>query len=103
MTKTIAEQAHMNAVAMLGCLQCLEEEIEDCPCDVHHCGTGGGGTKNHMKVIGLCPEHHRWKLAIDKKGKERRHIEAKFLAYVAEHCSCHTCKDLRLGNLSPDN
>lgn len=90
-SKTKAESAHMGGVASLGCLRCLELGYEDTPAEVHHCETGGGGRKNHMKVAGLCPEHHRWKEAIDKQGKERRPIEAKYLSYVAEHCPCFTC------------
>lgn len=90
-SKTKAEEAHMSGVATLGCLRCLDLGHEDSPCEVHHCGTGGGGRKDHMKVAGLCPEHHRWKQGIDKQGKERRPIEEKYLAYVAEHCPCKTC------------
>ena len=91
------ESAHMDGVAGMGCIQCIFIGFEDTPAEIHHCGTGGGGGRDHMRVAGLCPTHHRWKLAIDKQGKERRHIEAKLLAYVAEHCPCQSCKDTRNG------
>jgi hypothetical protein len=92
---SIAEEKHKSAVASMGCLRCIEIGYEDTPCELHHCGTFGGGRRDEMQVVGLCPEHHRWKLAIDKTGKDRRHIEERLLAYVAEHCGCESCKEVR--------
>lgn len=88
------EKEHMREVASIGCIQCIWDGNEDVPCDVHHCGTGGGGRKNHFKTAGLCPPHHRWKETIIE-GKNRDEIEAKLLAYVAEHCCCGVCRKER--------
>jgi hypothetical protein len=50
---TKAEKAHMRRVAELGCCVCAM------PAEVHHCGTYMGGGRDNMKVIPLCPTHHR--------------------------------------------
>lgn len=55
---------------------------------IHHCGTGGGGRKNHMLVIPLCERHHTGDEGInsltgkmsrreweEKFGTEREHLE----------------------------
>lgn len=51
-----AERAYWSRVSALGCIVgpdgCLGRTT------IHHCGTGGGGRKDHRKVIGLCWEHH---------------------------------------------
>lgn len=72
----------MRRVSELGCLLCEENGYPDTPAEVHHCGTGAGGRKDHMKVVPLCPHHHRWKEAIDKTGKNRSSIEKRLLAKV---------------------
>lgn len=50
------EKQHMDKVRKLGCI------VKNHECEgrttIHHTGTGAGGRKNHMKVIGLCVEHH---------------------------------------------
>lgn len=50
------ERKHWEAVRALGCSArgCGRANPE-----IHHVGTGGGGRKDHMKVIGLCSLHHR--------------------------------------------
>jgi len=50
---TVAEIAHMSLVAEIPCLICAR------PAEIHHCGTHMGGGRDHMKVIPLCPPHHR--------------------------------------------
>ncbi len=50
---TIAESKHMGEVAELNCL------ITGRLAEIHHCGTYMGGGRDHMKVIPLCPMHHR--------------------------------------------
>lgn len=49
-------------IADLGCIVCGNSQVE-----IHHCGTGGGGRKNHDFVIGLCFYHHRGEMGIDRK------------------------------------
>lgn len=34
---------------------------------IHHCGTGGGGRKNHDYVIPLCHYHHQGAMGIDRR------------------------------------
>lgn len=58
---TAAEKRHMSAVASLGCLICRA------PATIHHCGTGGGGRRDHMKVLPLCHHHHQGDEGIDAK------------------------------------
>lgn len=53
---TAADLAHWERVRRLGC------RANGCGAanpEIHHCGTGAGGRKDHMKVIGLCHLHHR--------------------------------------------
>ncbi len=50
---TKSESAHMDRVQELSCLIC------QMPAEIHHCFTSMGGGRNHMKVIPLCPKHHR--------------------------------------------
>jgi hypothetical protein len=37
-----------------------------------------GGGRNHMRVIGLCPEHHQGREGIDGKHMSKRQWEAKY-------------------------
>jgi hypothetical protein len=45
---------------------------------IHHCGTGAGGRKDHMKVIPLCYEHHLGAEGIDGKRMSKRDWQAKY-------------------------
>ena len=49
---TKAEREHMGRVASMGCAICKM------PAEVHHLPTQGG-QKDNMRVIPLCPLHHR--------------------------------------------
>jgi hypothetical protein len=49
-----AERTHWENIRRLGCSVCRATDPE-----IHHCGTGGGGRKDHLKVIPLCNFHHR--------------------------------------------
>lgn len=52
----------MEAVAQLPCI------VSTCgawPVTIHHCGTGGGGRRDHMKVLPLCHHHHLGREGID--------------------------------------
>ena len=59
MNPTKAQRARWSRIAEFGCMICGS------PAEIHHCFTGGGGRKNHDKVIPLCPEHHRGAQGID--------------------------------------
>ena len=78
---TVAERKHWEAVRALGCMArgCGKSTPE-----IHHTGTGGGGRKDHMKVIGLCHHHHRGEQGIHTLsrrvwesiyGTEKEHLE----------------------------
>lgn len=75
------ELNHWTKVRSLGCQArgCGRANPE-----IHHCGTGGGGRKDHMKVIGLCELHHRGEQGIHTLsrrvwepifGSEAEHLE----------------------------
>ena len=73
------EKAHWVLVRALGCI------VGPLGCDyngrdttLHHCGTGGGGRKDHMKVIPLCHEHHQGKEGIDGKRMSKRAWQEKY-------------------------
>lgn len=59
--KTVAEIAHLDKVARLGCWACRKLGYEDTPAEIHHirAGVGGGQRSSHFNVIPLCPHHHR--------------------------------------------
>lgn len=92
---TQTEKAHMQAVSDLSCVACIERGQHETVAEIHHCGTGAGGRRNHMNVVPLCPHDHRFANSVNKLGKYRREIEARWLEYVAEHCACTSCKRLR--------
>lgn len=86
------ERRHWEKVRALGCL--LEHTVFEggfeCegPIAIHHCFTGAGGRKDHMKVIPLCHEHHQGAKGIDgqrmskKKWQEKYGTEAVLLKRV---------------------
>ena len=49
---TAAQRRRMGLVADLGCILCRR------PAQIHHCGTGAGGRRNHDLVLPLCIDHH---------------------------------------------
>jgi hypothetical protein len=56
---TKAEREHMNKVVSLGCVPCLLNGIPDCPACFHHAKTALIRRRDHMKGIGMCPQHHQ--------------------------------------------
>jgi hypothetical protein len=56
---TKAEQAHMNQVAALGCIPCRLDGIPGSPACIHHAKTALIRSRDNMKVIGMCPQHHQ--------------------------------------------
>ena len=55
----------MDAVAQMSCVIC-----DSSPVAVHHALTGGGGRKDHMKVLPLCYNHHQGKDGIHTIGRK---------------------------------
>lgn len=60
-----AEREHMAKVAEMPCIVC-----GNFPVQVHHALTGGGGRKNHMKVLPLCYLHHQGAEGIHTIGRK---------------------------------
>ena len=58
---TKAESEHMDRVAQLGCIVCINNGYRDTPAEIHHPRTGVGGAQRspHTTVLPLCPIHHR--------------------------------------------
>jgi hypothetical protein len=56
----------MSAVAALGCIVDTLEGKPDTPAEIHHIrtGTGAGLRSSHLRVLPLCPKHHRGDLGI---------------------------------------
>ena len=50
---TKAEKAHMGKVQSLHCLVCRR------PAEIHHARNRTGKKRDHLRVIPLCPAHHR--------------------------------------------
>ena len=76
---TNAEQAHLNAVAALGCLVCIHMGYPDSPAEIHHIRTMNGKriVRNHIFVLPLCPTHHRlggWGVAFHAGSREWQRI-----------------------------
>ena len=69
---TASEKKHMSRVAALGCIICGRAAT------IHHCGTYMGGGRNHLRVIGLCWEHHLGPMGIDGKKMGKRKWEEIF-------------------------
>lgn len=60
---TKKQRERWSKIAELGCIICGGQA------ELHHCGTGFGGRKNHDYVIPLCYEHHRGAYGIDGRQK----------------------------------
>ena len=63
---TVAEDAHLDRVAALGCFACWRESQEEVPALVHHSRTRPDGQKYgasvrapHSRTFPLCDDHHR--------------------------------------------
>lgn len=58
---TAAERRHLDRVAALGCIVCINLGHADSPAEIHHprAGQGMGQRASHFDAIPLCPLHHR--------------------------------------------
>jgi hypothetical protein len=67
-TPTKAQRLRWERIVQLGC--CVNNHECWGRVTIHHCGTGGGGRKNHDEVIPLCVAHHTsYEFGIDGRGK----------------------------------
>lgn len=65
----------------MGCILNFMGIFHDCRgrTTIHHCGTGGGGRKDHDKVVPLCANMHTGADGIDgKKNISKRGWQAKY-------------------------
>lgn len=73
------EKRHWNAVGLLPCIVGPQGcDYRGLPVTIHHCGTGAGGRKDHMKVLPLCWEHHLGREGIDGKRMSKRDWQLKY-------------------------
>ena len=79
---TKAQRERWGKIASLNCIICGDEA------QIHHCGTGAGGRKNHDKVLPLCVFHHVGKQGIHTIGRktwrEKYGTEEELMATVSE-------------------
>lgn len=77
-----AERKHWDKLIKLGCVLHTHVNNEGFECQgritIHHCGTGAGGRKDHMRVIPLCMEHHLGAKGIDGKRMSRREWQERY-------------------------
>ncbi len=57
-TPTAAQKRYFSQVVNLGCRACRNLGYEDSMAEIHHL-QGQLGKRDHDRVIGLCPNHHR--------------------------------------------
>lgn len=89
---TNAEKAHLNRVAGLGCIVCINLGYPDSPAEIHHIRDemGAGQRNSHFNTLPLCPNHHRnggHGVAIhagQETFEEKYGTEAQLLAQVNE-------------------
>lgn len=77
---TKKERAQWEIIRAVGCI--LSSRLGGAECHgritIHHCGTGGGGRKDHSKVIPLCHGHHQGHNGIDGKHISKRDWQARY-------------------------
>lgn len=56
---TVEEKRHMDRLAQLGCIVCRNNGYPDTPCEIQHIIDMFDRERNHLRVIPLCPIHHR--------------------------------------------
>jgi len=75
---TAAQRKVWGRIAEAGCMACLQNDYHTQP-EIHHI-MELGGYRNHDKVFGLCPPHHKMTSAVP--GVPNRHRDK--LEFAAE-------------------
>lgn len=59
--KTASDKRHLDKVAQIGCIVCMNMGHPDTPASIHHIRTGVGMGRRapHTQTIPLCPFHHQ--------------------------------------------
>ena len=56
---TAKEKRHLNKIASMGCIVCVNLEHGETPAEIHHIGNGTMGKRaSNYEVIPLCHIHH---------------------------------------------
>lgn len=74
---TAAQKRRWSLITKLGCIVGPSVYCNG-RITIHHCGTGGGGRKDHDKVMPLCWEHHLGAEGIDGKKMSKRAWQDKY-------------------------
>lgn len=74
---TAAQKRRFAAIVALGCIVGPSVYCEG-RVTVHHCFTGGGGTKNHDLTIPLCWGHHLGAEGIDGQKLSKRQWQIRY-------------------------
>ena len=57
---TVKEKRHMNKVAGMGCIVCVNLDLGETPAELHHISNGTMSKRaSNYEVIPLCHTHHR--------------------------------------------
>jgi hypothetical protein len=67
---TAKQRKAWEEIRKLGCSVCGESNPQ-----IHHCFTGGGGRKDHDKIIPLCEYHHVGAMGIHTLGRKKWQAE----------------------------
>ena len=69
---TNQQRKQWEKIAELGCVVHVDFHGRcNSPAQIHHIDTGGGGRKNHDRVIPLCENHHTGLMGLHKIGRKR--------------------------------
>lgn len=77
---TAAQRKRWDTIVRMGCILTFMGLFHECRgrITIHHCGTGGGGRKDHDKVVPLCLAMHTGPDGIDGRKISKREWQAKY-------------------------
>lgn len=74
-----AEKEHLNRVASMGCIVCVNLGLGETPAEIHHIGNGTMSKRaSNYDVIPLCHFHHRTGNTGEAVHAGRKSFEANF-------------------------
>ena len=76
---TAKEKKHLNKLASMGCIVCVNSDLGETPAEIHHIGNGTMGKRaNNYEAIPLCHFHHRTGNIGEAVHAGRKSFEANF-------------------------
>lgn len=76
---TAEEKRHLNKIASMGCIVCVNIGNGETPAEIHHIGNGTMGKRaNNYEAIPLCHFHHRTGNNGEAVHAGRKSFEANF-------------------------